>query len=305
MTRHPWLDPEPFYLEREEVGCLLVHGFTGAPTEMRPMGEYLAQQGVTVLGVRLPGHGTTPEDLAHRRWQEWAAAVREGWEHLRGRCGQVVVGGLSLGGLLAMYLAAHEPVAGLILMAPGLIAQDWRARFLPVARFFIKWDEKSPEDQSADLADHEAWKRIWCYDRTPVPAAYEVLKLQRVVRRLLSKITCPTLIFQGRNDQAVKPEGARIIYEGVSAADKELVWLERSGHCLVVDVEREAVWEKSWRFIQGIALSRPYWPFRRAPRGYRDVAGTQPVALPPVGRGSPSVAVWEQAFVKHQGQGPQ
>ncbi|MGQ9584059.1 MAG: alpha/beta hydrolase [Anaerolineae bacterium] len=254
MAQHPWLDPNPFYFPGGSTGCLLIHGFTGAPTEMRPMGEYLAAQGLSVLGVRLAGHGTTPEDLARTRWENWAASVQEGWQRLSETCDRVFVGGLSLGGLLALHLAAHEPTtAGQILMAPGLIARDWRAHFLPIARFFIKWDEPSPEQQKADLKDPEAWNRIWCYDRRPVAAGYEVVKLQRVVRRLLPQITCPTLIFQGISDQSVVPRGARIIFDAIRSPQKELVWLHNSGHCLTVDSEREAVWEKCLQFIRKIS----------------------------------------------------
>lgn len=252
MARHPWLDPSPFAFEGGPAGCLLIHGFTGAPTEMRPMGEYLARKGLTVLGVRLAGHGTVPEDLLKVRWEDWAASVREGWEWLRGRCRQVVVGGLSLGGLLALNLAAEEPVAGLILLAPGLLARDWRVRLLPVARFFLTWDEPKPDEQRADLTDPEAWNRIWCYERRPVAAAYEVVKLQRRVRRLLPRITCPTVLFQGVGDRAVVPRGAQVIYESIASARKELVWLRNSGHCLTVDSERGAVWQKSWEFIQRV-----------------------------------------------------
>lgn len=252
MARHPWLDPSPFAFEGGPTGCLLIHGFTGAPPEMRPMGEYLASKGLTVLGVRLAGHGTVPEDLLGVRWQDWAASVREGWEWLKARCGRTFVGGLSLGGLLALDLAAQEPVDGLILLAPGLIARDWRVRLLPVARFFLTWDEPEPGQQGADLTDPEAWNRIWCYERRPVAAAYEVLKLQRRVRRLLPRIACPALIFQGVRDQAVVPRGAQVIYDTIASARKELVWLENSGHCLTVDSEREAVWERSWEFIQEV-----------------------------------------------------
>lgn len=216
------------------------------------MGEYLADKGLTVSGVRLAGHGTAPEDLLGVRWQDWAGSVREGWEWLRERCEQVVVGGLSLGGLLALNLAAEEPVAGLILLAPGLVARDWRVHLLPVARFFLKWDEPKPGEQGADLTDPEAWDRIWCYERRPVAAGYEVIKLQKRVRRLLPRITCPTLIFQGLRDRSVVPRGAQIIYDTIASERKELVWLENSGHCLTVDSEREAVWERSWEFIQSV-----------------------------------------------------
>src|SRR5947207_15572 len=102
------LDLNPFQFNRGQhpVGVLLIHGFTGSPPEVRPLGEYLAQQGLVVHGVRLPGHGTRPEDLLAVTWQDWAAHVREALDALHAECETVFVGGLSMGGLLTLYLGA-------------------------------------------------------------------------------------------------------------------------------------------------------------------------------------------------------
>jgi len=214
------------------------------------MGEYLAARGLTVCGVRLPGHGTTPEELARTRRGEWIAACETGLRELRARCEILFVGGLSLGSLLALWLGAHhDDLAGLILMAPAVKVRDWRMRLTPIARYFMKY---SPVDHTAesDLSDPEALNRVWCYDTRPVAAAAEVYALQRWVRRALSRITQPVLIFQGRNDGDLSPDAAQITYDRIGSTDKTLIWLENSGHNVLVDGEREMVWEESYAWIR-------------------------------------------------------
>ncbi len=108
MARHPWLDPSAFHFRAGPIGVLLIHGFTGAPTEMRPLGEYLAVKGYTVSGPLLPGHGTTPRALMNRKWSEWAETVDQTYQELTASCDRVFVAGLSLGALLALNLAADK-----------------------------------------------------------------------------------------------------------------------------------------------------------------------------------------------------
>ena len=250
MPQPSHLNTEPFFLEGGPVGVLLIHGFTGAPTEMRPLGEYLASHGLTVCGVRLPGHGTTPEELAHTRRGEWIAACEAGLHDLRARCETMFVGGLSLGSLLALWLGAHaDDLAGLILMAPAVKVRDWRMRLTPIAKYFMKYAPVNHTAES-DLGDSEALNRVWCYDTRPVAAAAEVYALQRWARRALSSITQPVLIFQGRKDRDLPPEAAQITYNGISSRDKTLIWLDNSGHNVLVDGEREAVWEESYGWIR-------------------------------------------------------
>lgn len=249
MPQPSHLSTDPFFFDGGPVGVLLIHGFTGAPTEMRPMGEYLAARGLTVAGVRLPGHGTTPEELAHTTRDEWIAACETELAKLRARCQTLFVGGLSLGALLALWLGAHhDDLAGLILLAPAVKVRDWRMRFTPIARYFIKYSPVDPTAES-DLEDPEALDRVWCYDTRPIAAAAEVYALQRWVQRALPRIRQPVLIIQGRGDRALTPDAAQFTYERIGSGDKTLIWLEHSGHNILVDGERERVWEESYYWM--------------------------------------------------------
>ncbi|GEM_PF-110989 len=102
---------EPFFFigkgARARTGCLVIHGFTGAPKEMRWLGEYLNQQGYTVCGIRLAGHATRPEDMIRSRHTDWLLSVEDGWNLLRSCTDQVFLLGLSMGGILSLVTASR------------------------------------------------------------------------------------------------------------------------------------------------------------------------------------------------------
>lgn len=248
MTRHSHLDPSPFFLEDGPIGVLLIHGFTGSPPEMRLVGDYLHQRGFTVSGPLLPGHGTTVEDMNRCQWTDWTSHVEKALADLQARCETVFVGGLSMGSLLTLYLAAHHPeLHGAILYSPAVVVADRLIYLAPVLKHLIPTKPKSDE---SDMADPEADLRLWSYEENPVFAAHELLKLIRRVRRFLPQVTRPLLIIHSTLDQAIHPNSARYTYDRVGSADKELVTLHNSGHCITVDSEWEAVAEKTCEFIQ-------------------------------------------------------
>lgn len=252
MARHPWIDPSPFDFSGGPIGVLLLHGFTGAPPEMRLIGEFLAAQGYTVVAPLLPGHGTQPVDLNLVRWQDWTTAAQAAYADLASRTNQVIVGGLSMGGLLALHLAvtvSGEKLRGLMLFAPGLRLIDRRLPVTPIARYIRPLLPRDPKVQS-DLADPEADQRLWYYEQYPVGGASQLWRLQRVVRRQLGRVTAPIILFQGRLDRSIRSDNPQAILNSVGSTDKELVWLENSGHALVVDAERDIVFAKCLAWIQ-------------------------------------------------------
>jgi len=182
------LDLNPFFFPGGPVGCLLIHGGTGSPPEMRPMGEYLAEKGLTALGVRLAGHGTTPEacpelcrrDLATTTWQDLVASAEEGLGQLQDQCEHVFLAGLSLGGLITLYLAAHRPIAGAVVMAAPAYITDWRFRFLPLIKHFVKWYHSSGE---LDLTDPEGRERVSFYRRVRLWHCAAIPQASSSVRR--------------------------------------------------------------------------------------------------------------------------
>src|SRR5262249_2909794 len=125
----------PFFLPGGPTGVLLTHGFTSSPAEVRPLGAFLAEQGYTVYGPRLAGHGTAPEDLRTTNWPDWVAAARGGIAELRtAGCERIALIGLSLGGTISLYLAAHEPGAYL-----GVVTMNSPVYLPPVFAPALRW----------------------------------------------------------------------------------------------------------------------------------------------------------------------
>jgi carboxylesterase len=249
MPQPKHLDPSAYSADGGPVGVLLIHGYTGAVAETRPMGEYLAARGLTVRCPLLPGHGTTSEDLTRIHRQAWIDEVESSLRDLQGRCETVFVGGLSLGSLLTLWLGANHPeIAGLIPMAPAVA---FRNRLMPLTLFLyhlFKYNPLGPIGDN-DLGDPEAIDRIWCYDELPLQGASEVYLLKREVWQALSMIHQPILIFYGQRDAQLPPEAPQMVYDQVSSTDRTLVWLENSGHNLLADGERESVWAQSHTWI--------------------------------------------------------
>lgn len=229
---------EPFFLAGNSVGCLLSHGFMGTPNEMRELGTHLHAQGYTVRGTRLAGHGTTARDMNRTTWRDWYATLDADWQDLAGRCATVFVVGLSLGAALTLHLAAHRPVAGVVVMgAPVLTSRFQRlvvglgGRLLPLL----------PKLAGSGLQDPVAKARHLTYSQIPLRASRSMIQLIQIAQADLGAITAPILLMQGRQDHVVSPRNMPYIYEHIGSTDKEMVWLPRSDHIVTEDYDKEEV----------------------------------------------------------------
>lgn len=248
MPQPNTITPAPFFLAGGSVGVLLIHGFTGAPPEMRRLGDYLHQQDFTVSAPLLPGHGTSTADLNRVRWQQWTAHVEAALADLRARCSTVFVGGLSMGGVLALYLAAQHPdLAGALLYAPAMRLAGWRPRLVPLLKRAVHLVSKGGDEY---WANPDARALLWCYDEYPVVAAHELQRLIAHVRRMLPRVSCPLLIVYSLADPVVPPAAIEDIVRRVSTDDISLLTLERSGHVVTLDADWEAVAEKTLAFVR-------------------------------------------------------
>ncbi len=248
MTQHAHLNPSAFFLEGGPVGVLLIHGFTGSPPEMRLVGDYLCQRGYTVSGPLLPGHGSSVDDMNRRKWTEWTGCVEQALADLQARCKTVFVGGLSMGAVLTLYLAARHPkLPGIVTYSPAMWPANRLVYLTPVLKYLLP---KQRQSSDKDLTDPEADLHLWSYEENPVFAAHELLKLVRHTQRALPRIVQPLLVIHSTLDSAIHPDSARRTYERVSSTDKELVTLRNSGHCITVDSEWKSVAKKTLKFIQ-------------------------------------------------------
>lgn len=238
---------EPFFFPGSSVGCLVIHGFTGAPKEMRWLGEYLAQEGHSVLGVRLAGHATAPEDLVRTRWWDWLASVVDGYHQLKGVSDQIYLLGLSMGGVLSLLFASKHPVDGVVAMAtPYELPPDPRLKYLPLLHRFMPF---IPSGES-DWHDKEAEQVHVSYGGYPTRSLIEVDHLLAEMRAGLPKVTAPTLLMHAKQDGGVDPENMNKIYQHLGTQDKEMLWVENSGHVITRDAGREQAFKAAAEFIR-------------------------------------------------------
>lgn len=243
---------EPFYFPGSAVGCLLVHGFTGTPMEMRGLGEYLAGQGHTVLGVRLAGHGTRLEDMARMHWVDWLASVEDGYRLLRSHTRQIIAMGLSMGGILSLTLAARFPLDGVVAMATlHHLPPDPRLPLLPLIALFQPYRKKGPPQ----WFDMQAYQQHVSYPADPTKGYLQPQALLEEMRSGLPSVRCPVKLIASRNDPSVTAAEGHMdaIYAELGSADKEKMWVENSGHILTSDQERERAWQAVDEFVKKVA----------------------------------------------------
>ena len=247
---------EPFYFPGNRVGCLLIHGFSGSPSEMRLLGERLSKSGWTVLGIRLSGHGTTPEQMAKKRWEDWVKDAEAGVKELRKSCHTVVGIGLSMGGLLVLHLATLGLIDGIITMNAPMVLADRRTRYVQLIRPFATFVNKPALSSSANKSEGTATstsdKKVerFVYERVPVDGLISLNRAIRKVRRKLNEIKCPVLLMQSTKDLTVKPVSVQIIMKEIQQVKPVVLHWEKSGHILTLGPEREDVALKVDEFLR-------------------------------------------------------
>ena len=251
----PTAEPFLFLGDSSKPACLLIHGFTGAPKEMRWMGEYLHQRGYTCLGVRLAGHATCPEDMIRARWTDWTASVEDGYQLLRGVTSDIFLAGLSMGGILSLLMSTRLAVRGVIAMStPARLPSDYPIWLLELISLFRKYQPKTGEEPGSGWFDKTAWQDHVSYAQNPVRSAAELKKLILTMRAALPKVNVPVLLMHSKDEVYIAPEDMETIYSGlVNASDKTKLYLTGSGHVLTRDASREQVFEAAVKFIQRVS----------------------------------------------------
>jgi carboxylesterase len=242
------LGAEPLFHEGGPVGALVLHGFTGNPVTMRPLADAFVAAGFTVSMPRLPGHGTTIEDMATTGWAEWSAEAERAYQELAGRTERVVVAGLSMGGTLTAWLAANHPeIAGIVLINAAVKPYD------PDSRAFIQamidaGDLIAP-GVGADLADPEAHEPA--YDGSPLVSLLTLFDAVDDLQALLPNIACPALVMQSPNDHIVDPSSADHV-AGLLGGPVERLSLDRSFHVATLDYDKELIQERAVDFAKKV-----------------------------------------------------
>lgn len=237
---------ESFSYNGGDVCCLLLHGYTGSPSEMRPLGEFLAQHGYAVSCPLLPGHGTSPQDLNQCIWRDWYNAVNNEWNRLKQKHRKVFIIGLSMGGALAMYLAVNYKVDGVVTLASGVKLADWRLPMLPFVRRITSKIKKTRNSYARGP------NRVrFAYEYNPTQSTQELVNFYRHLKEELQNVSAPMLIIHSRDDIIVRYENTSIILSLIRSTDTKVITLEKAGHIITLSDDKEKIHREALEFITG------------------------------------------------------
>ncbi len=246
---------EPFFFPGDpgQPGCLLIHGFTGTPIEMRWMGEYLSQQGFPNLGVRLAGHATRLKDMVRSRYTDWMLSVEDGYHFLRGMTNRIYLMGLSMGGMLSLFMSTRLEVAGVAAMStPYRLPKDYPVWLLRLFSKIIAYQPKAKEDAGESWFDKDAYAEHISYPQNPVCSGAELQLLIKEMCAALPEVNMPVLLIHSKNDTYVHPENMEQIYAELGTSDKTKLYVTEAGHVITRDAARDQVFEAAKEFIQRI-----------------------------------------------------
>ncbi|MFP4210711.1 MAG: alpha/beta hydrolase [Alkalispirochaeta sp.] len=247
----------PVFLEgdRQDAAVLFLHGYTGQSADFLFLAQRLNALGLTVHVPRLPGHGTNRNDFRRTGWRDWLRRSIDAYLDLRSRYGEIYLGGLSMGGLLAIILAAQFPVARLALFAPALAVAHPMIRWTPILRYLVPPFSVSPKEEYDDPGLQHLAVHYW-NERRPVQIA-SVQRLITIARHSLHEITAPVLTIVSEADQTVPSLAADLVEHRVRSEILRTVRLERSGHVVTAGIEKERVATEIIRWFVPASDFRP------------------------------------------------
>ena len=228
---------EAWSVDGDGAGAVVVHGFTGTPATMRPVADALAEAGFAVSVPRLPGHGTTVDDMQSTRFGDWYSAVEAAWRELSSSCERSVAVGLSMGGTLICRLAARHPeLAGVACINP--LVEPAEPELKELVRLMLDAGETVAPGIGSDVTDPSV--REITYDASPLAPALSLYEALDDLQIDLGRIACPVLVMTSTDDRVVHPHNSEHLAAAVTGP-VERVTLARSSHVATIDVERDDV----------------------------------------------------------------
>jgi carboxylesterase len=231
------------------LGCLILHGFTSSLDAVRPLVPVAERLGLPYRMPVLRGHGTRAEDLCGITHRDWYADAETALLDLRKEVEAVAICGLSMGGLLALELAAERPrdVAAVVTIAAALrIASPLIHLSKPISLLCRMWTPPA----GRGYADQELARLSTNYKSIATDALVSLHAYSSHVTRLLPRVRAPLLILHARKDRVIKPVSSDLIYERAGSLDKMRLWFDRCNHEMLRDCESEAVVEAVERMLR-------------------------------------------------------
>lgn len=235
---------QPYRGGHGPVSVLFCHGFTGTPWSLREWAKAVEEAGYRVSVPRLPGHGTTWQELAVTEWMDWYSCVEREFLALRAESEAVFIAGLSMGGALALRLAEQHPddVAGLVLVNPA-VSGTWQMQTTAVTRYLTA----TADGLGSDIARPEVTEHS--YARTPLAAVHSMTRMWADVRARLDLIYCPVLLFRSPEDHVVPAASSDVVLRQVSSEDITEQLLLNSFHVATRDHDAPQVFAETIDFL--------------------------------------------------------
>ena len=240
-------DAEPAFFRGQSPAVLVLHGFTGQPHSVKPWAEYLHREGgLTVSVPRLPGHGTTWQEMNKTTWQDWYAEAQRCLRQLLADHDEVFVCGLSMGASLTLRLAQEhgDDIAGIVVVNPAVFTTRPDRFALPVLRHIVGAFPGITNDIKKPGGDELG------YDKIPLQAAYSMTKLWALVKENLAQVEVPMRVFTSVDDHVVEPANSQLVLDRVGSADKEQVMLHDSYHVATLDNDADVIFAGTLEFIR-------------------------------------------------------
>ena len=237
--------------EEGSPGVLLLHGFGDTPQTLALLARKLHKSGFSLYAPLLPGHGRDMDAFGKSRATDWIAATKSALAEMRGRHSSVSIVGLSMGGTLAVLLAAElDDIPALVLIAPYLGMS--RVLRLAASTHWM-WGKLVGQVNARDprsVHDPIEREKNLAYGAVTGRALFELSKIVKLARKSLSRVKAPTLIIQSREDPRCPPDVAEFALKTLGAQEKKLIWTEGAGHIITVDYGREHVFSEVERWLR-------------------------------------------------------
>lgn len=265
------LDFEFIHENKCRRAVLLFHGMTGSPYEMKKMGKALFDADFDVFCYCLPGHGTSPINIKTVRWQDWYDDSVLHYKELTQKYDEVYLGGLCLGAVLAIAIAQeYQNVRGIVSLSTTLFLDGWTIPwynfFMPIGvhtilRYYYSFPEREPyglknETLRRKIAALQK-RNTEALDNYPMSCIYELLKFSKQTQKNIAKVTAPILLMHAKEDDLTSTKSAEFVYRNISSKTKNYIKLENSYHLIVMDYERDYVFEKSIEFFNSLSDFSP------------------------------------------------
>ncbi|MFA6383133.1 MAG: alpha/beta fold hydrolase [Parcubacteria group bacterium] len=244
---------QPFYFKGTNgKGVLLLHGWTSTAYEVRRLGKYLNENGYTVYGPMLKGHGMKPEDLEGVKWADWLDDVKAAHQELKKNCEEVFIGGTSIGANLAVHFSVgSNDVAGLVLMAmPYKIKYETAS--VAVAKIMKLFGKYHRKFYPPTFGLSTTITRLISYQKYPIDSALETFDLIKKTRETLPTIIQPCLMIQSTHDHIATKDNLECMYADVRSERKQKKYVKQAYHTFISDIKNEHVFEDILKFINSL-----------------------------------------------------